>query len=576
MADDALLHRLLRQYWGYEAFRGVQLDIIRSVVDGHDTLGLMPTGGGKSVTFQVATLALQGLCVVVSPLIALMRDQVQHLRQRGIRAVAVASDMESREIDAALDNCRYGDYRFLYVSPERLTTASFRQRIGRMRVCLLVVDECHCISQWGHDFRPSFRRIAELRDTVGTDVPVLALTATATPTVVADVMAQLHFRHECVVRMSFARDNLSYVVRRTADKDNELIRMLRRVSGSAIVYTRSRRRTEELSARLNAAGIDSVAYHAGMTGSQRMAHEQMWACGDRRVMVATNAFGMGIDKSDVRLVAHYDLPDSPEAYFQEAGRGGRDGRRAYAVLLYTDRDRVSMRRRLADVFPDEDYIRQTYDDLQYYYQMALGDGQGCRRDLDLDDFCRKFHRFPTTVDHALRLLDQAGYLTYADEEEFASRVMFTVRRDELYHIPLVQGDYERVVRALLRAYTGIFTEYAFISEPRMATHMGTTVAHVCELLIGLSRAHVIRYIPRRTTAYVEYRQPRLLSDRIRLPHEVYIGRRQQLEARVETMLAYAEGDSECRSRTLLRYFGEDAPDCGHCDVCLARRKQSEA
>ena len=571
--SDELYLQLLKKYWGYDAFRGVQLDIIRQVTAGHDTLGLMPTGGGKSITFQVASLAMgEGICIVVSPLIALMRDQVQHLRRRGIKAAALFSGMSSQDIHTTIDNCLFGSYKFLYVSPERLETDYFRLKVSHMKVCLLVVDECHCISQWGHDFRPSFLNIAELRRIIGSQVPVLALTASATPQVADDVMSRLRFARKNVVRMSFARPNLSYVVRKTEDKQGELIHILKRTPGCAIVYVRNRERTEQLASLLGHDGISAIAYHAGMDSALRQAREQTWFNGEHRVMVATNAFGMGIDKPDVRLVVHYDLPDSPEAYFQEAGRAGRDGQKAYAVALYARGDRAVMHRRMTDSFPDKDYIRSTYDDLQYYFQMAMGDGQNCRRDFDLDDFCLKFHRFPTTVDHALRLLDQAGYIAYADEEDFASRVMFTVRRDELYHLKDVQGDYERMVRALLRQYTGLFSEYAFISEAKISLRMGISVARACELLIGLSRMHVISYIPHRQTSYIVYQQPRLPSERIVLPLNVYDIRKKQYEQRIETILAYADNEDECRSRQLLRYFGEEkADDCGVCDVCIGRR-----
>ena len=449
---------ILKQYWGYDSFRGIQEDIIRSIGEGHDTLGLMPTGGGKSITFQVPALAMDGLCLVVTPLIALMKDQVQHLRQRGIKALAIYAGMNREEIVTTLENCIFGNYKFLYISPERLDTELFRTKLRRMKVSMITVDESHCISQWGYDFRPAYLKIAEIRDLLP-GVPVLALTATATPEVVKDIQTQLHFSKGNVFRMSFERQNLAYVVRRTENKADELLHILNRQPGSAIVYVRNRRRTKEIASLLQEAGIQADFYHAGLDDATRDIRQQRWQRGESRVIVATNAFGMGIDKPDVRLVIHMDLPDSIEAYFQEAGRAGRDGEKAYAVILYAKSDRTTLLKRIPDNFPQKDYIKDVYEHLQYYYQMAMGDGQGCVKEFDIEDFCRKFKYFPVPVDSALRILTRAGYLEYTDEQDNASRLLFTLRRDELYKLKEMGDELDLLIQTVLRSYTGPLTHY---------------------------------------------------------------------------------------------------------------------
>ena len=559
---------ILKQYWGYEDFRGIQEEIIASIGKGEDTLGLMPTGGGKSVTFQVPALAKPGLCLVITPLIALMKDQVQHLRARGIKAVAVYSGMTREEIIVALENCIFGDYKFLYISPERLDTEIFQTKLRSMHVSMITVDESHCISQWGYDFRPAYLKIADVRKLLP-GVPVLALTATATPEVVKDIQLRLAFRRENVFRMSFERKNLAYIVRRTEDKAGELIHILSQVAGSAIVYTRNRKRTKEVSLFLNQHGISATFYHAGLDNDTKDQRQKGWQDGTFRVMVATNAFGMGIDKPDVRLVIHIDFPDSPEAYFQEAGRAGRDGQKAYAVLLYAQADKTILKKRIGDTFPEKDYIRQVYEHINYYYQMAMGDGRGCTFAFNIDEFCQNFKHFPVRVDSALKILTRAGYLEYTDEQDNTSRLIFTLRRDELYRINENNPDTENLLRVILRSYTGVFSDYAYISEEILARRSGLTRQQVYDTLILLTKRHVLHYIPGKKTPYIIYTRER--QNTVVLSKEVYEDRKDSYEKRIHAMLDYAESDGKCRSRMLLRYFGEkNGHNCGQCDVCLEK------
>jgi ATP-dependent DNA helicase RecQ len=569
---------ILKEYWGYDAFRGVQEEIVTSIGEGHDTLGLMPTGGGKSVTFQVPALAAEGVCLVVTPLIALMKDQVANLRARGIQAVAVHAGMKREEIIVALENCIFGAYKFLYISPERLASDLFRTKLAHMKVSMLTIDEAHCISQWGYDFRPSYLKIAEVRDLLP-DVPVLALTATATPVVVEDICRQLHFRPDHkIFRMSFERKNLAYVVRRTEEeKVDEVRHILSRIPGSAIVYTRSRNKTAELAASLNAAGIPSIHYHAGLSDFTKDERQKAWQKGDIRVMVATNAFGMGIDKPDVRTVIHVDIPDSPEAYFQEAGRAGRDGQKAYAVLLFNPRtDRTLLHRRLADTFPPKEDIRTIYDHVNYYLQMAMGDGLGCTFAFDLQEFCVRFHHFPTKADSALKILTRAGYLEYTEEQDTPSRILFTVPRDELYRYRS-EEETDRVMSLLMRSYTGIFSDYATISEDALARQAALPRRRIYEVLLLLARRHILQYIPGKKTPYLIYTRERQDSSRLVFSKEVYEDRKESFSKRINAMLDYVSSQSQCRSRMLLSYFGEkEAGNCGQCDVCLARKKDAGA
>lgn len=565
---------ILGEYWGYEDFRGIQREIIQSIAAGHDTLGLMPTGGGKSITFQVPALATDGVCLVITPLIALMKDQVNHLRQRGIKAYAIYAGMSHGEILTVLDNCVYGGVTLLYVSPERLSSELFLARLSHMNVSFITIDEAHCISQWGYDFRPAYRQIATVRQLLP-DAPILALTATATPRVAEDICRQLQFRPTAqTFQMSFARDNLSYIVRATENKEAELLHILNSVRGSAIIYTRSRDGARELAKALNAAGVSAFYYHAGLTNLDKDVRQKSWQQGQTRVMVATNAFGMGIDKADVRLVIHFEMPDSIEAYYQEAGRAGRDGKRAYAVLLHSKADSGKLKRRINETFPAIDFIRRVYDHLAYYYEMAMGDGEGVTREFDLERFCRTFRFFPVPVVSALNLLTRAGYLDYKDEDESQSRVLFLLDRDELYRLDT--GDEEEIlIRSLLRNYGGLFSNYTFIREDDLMHDSGLSQQAVYEGLKELTRRRILHYIPRKKVPRITYTVRRLDSKDLVFTDEVYADRKEEYKTRIESIAGYAEEAKECRSTFLLRYFGEVADrDCQHCDVCIGRKNKS--
>ena len=565
--------QILRQYWGYDDFRGIQREIIESIGSGHDTLGLMPTGGGKSITFQVPALAKEGTCIVITPLIALMKDQVANLRRRGIRAAAIYSGLTREEIIITLENCIFGDIRFLYVSPERLSSDLFQTKLRHMKVSFITVDEAHCISQWGYDFRPSYLEIAKIRQLLP-GVPVLALTATATPTVVDDIQDRLSFAEKRVFRMSFERENLAYIVRRAEDKQKELIHILRSLKGSAIVYARSRRRTKEMADMIQQAGITATFYHAGLDSVVKDERQKAWQDDQVRVMVATNAFGMGIDKPDVRLVIHIDCPDSIEAYFQEAGRAGRDGLKAYAVLLYNNGDQRKLEKRIADTFPEKDFIRNVYEHLAYFYQIGVGSGYGHTFEFNIDKFCHAFRHFPIQVDAALKILTRAGYIEYTEEQDNQARVMFTISRNDLYRLENTTPNEEKVITTLLRNYGGLFTDYNYIDESFLASQCGLQPHEVYMILKGVGQRHILHFISQKKTPYIRYTQRREDKEQIQLMPIVYEERKQQFRERIHAMTNYATCDNVCRSRYLLRYFGEDnGHDCHQCDVCLSHRSE---
>ena len=594
----------LKKYWGYDDFRGIQREIIESIGSGHDTLGLMPTGGGKSITFQVPALAQEGTCIVITPLIALMKDQVQNLRRRGIKAAAIYSGMSHSDILTTLENAVFGQVKVLYVSPERLSSDLFRTKVRHMKVSFICVDEAHCISQWGYDFRPSYLTIADIRRDLP-NAPVLALTATATPDVVEDIQARLArkagftnpssqagssgntpnaSRPFNVFRMSFERKNLAYVVRTTPDKQQELVHILNNVEGTAIVYVRSRRRTKEVSDMLNEAGISATFYHAGLDNTTKDSRQKAWQQDKTRVMVATNAFGMGIDKPDVRVVVHIDSPDSIEAYFQEAGRAGRDGKKAYAVLLYNDNDERKLLKRIADTFPEKPFIRLIYDHLAFYYQVGIGSGYNTMFEFNVDDFCHKFRHFPIQVHSALKILNRAGYIDYIEEQENQARVMFTISRDDLYQLQYAEPNEEKVITALLRNYGGLFVDFGYIDETFVAYQTGLSRPVVYETLKRLAMKHIIRFIPQKHVPYVRYLQRREPSEELVFKPEVYELLKERYAERIHAMIDYIKTSNQCRSRQLLRYFGEEnSHDCAQCDVCMTynntltnRRKTEEA
>jgi ATP-dependent DNA helicase RecQ len=531
----------------------------------------MPTGGGKSITFQVPALCSQGVCLVITPLISLMRDQVDNLKRHGIRAAAIYSGLSQEEIITTLENCIFGDIKILYVSPERLSSDIFRTKLRRMKVSFITVDEAHCISQWGYDFRPSYLQIADIRKDLP-NAPVLALTATATPQVVEDIQEKLSGTFN-VFKMSFERKNLAYVVRRATDKREELIHILNSVKGCAIVYTRSRQRTKEVADLLCKADIKATFYHAGLDGTVKDERQRAWQDNKVRVMVATNAFGMGIDKPDVRLVIHVDCPDSPEAYFQEAGRAGRDGQKAYAVLLYNDHDRRKLDKRIIDTFPEKDYIRKVYEHLAYFYQIGVGSGYHATFEFNIDKFCHAFRHFPIQVDSALKILNRAGYIEYTEEQDNKARVMFTIGRNDLYRLENNTPNEELVITALLRNYGGLFVDYNFIDESFIASQCGLQPQQVYMILKNLSQKHILHFIPQKKTPYVRYLQRREDPEHIQIPPAVYEERKEQFRQRIYAMIDYATNDAVCRSRQLLRYFGEEeSHDCCQCDVCLGRPK----
>ena len=566
-------HKILGKYWGYPAFRPLQEEIIRSVCAGKDTLGLMPTGGGKSITFQVPALAMDGICLVITPLIALMRDQVDNLRRVGIKATAVYSGMSRQEIAGELENCVSGQNKFLYVSPERLATGLFREKLQAMNVCLLVIDESHCISQWGYDFRPPYLRIAEVREFFP-GVATLALTATATPEVVEDIQKQLHFSTPNVLSKSFRRENISYVIRDTEAKPLELFNILSKVQGGAIVYVRTRLKASSIAAFLNKSGIKSDFYHAGLSSAQRARRQEAWKSGMVPVVVATNAFGMGIDKADVRVVVHYDVPDSPEAYFQEAGRAGRDGKRAYAVLLSSRAALGGLQKRIDDAFPPKDYILRVYEALANYYQLGEGEGQGRAFEFNLKLFARNFKLNEARVMSAISILEVAGFLGYTTDINSRSRVMFTVLRDRLYEFETGDPLLERLMVLLMRNYAGIFVQDAYVDEGFLADQLDVTRKVLYDAFISLAKRKIIRYVPGDVKPYIVYYQPRLPLSYITIGREAYENRKELFVTKIGAMARYIRDDETCRQLLLMEYFGQkEEKPCGICDVCIGKKKR---
>ena len=573
---ETLLHSTLEKFWGYKEFRPGQEQIIHSIMSGCDTLALMPTGGGKSLTYQVPTLAQEGLCIIITPLIALMKDQVDRLKRLGIPAVAIHSGLSFKQIDIALDNCVYGDVKFLYVAPERLATEAFRLRVQRMNVSLLAVDEAHCISQWGYDFRPSYLRIAEIRKLIP-DTPVLALTASATDLVAKDIMSHLGFEKPNIIRSSFARPNLSYAVRHTDDKNEQLLRIINNVQGSGIVYMRSREGCEQLCELLRNQGISASYYHAGLPHAERAMRQEEWTSGRTRIMVATNAFGMGIDKADVRVVVHYTMSDSLESYYQEAGRAGRDGKRSYAVLLVASDDKSKITKRFEQEFPSLETIKSVYEKVCDFVQMAVGDGLYASMPLNLHEFCRREKIYIGTVMAVMDLLEQNGYMTLTEEMENPAKVMFCVSRDDLYKIRVDRIDLDHIIRTILRLYNGIFAEFRAIDERQIAAISGYTEEKVKELLKRMWQMRIIRYIPANSSPMLFFNEERLPTNDLYIAPETYHHRKELMKERFENMVSYSMQQTECRSVVIQRYFGDqEATPCGVCDICLEQRRRRKS
>ena len=560
---------ILHKYWGYPDFRGIQREIIESIGAGKDTLGLMPTGGGKSLTFQVPALAQEGVCIVITPLIALMKDQVEHLRHKGIAAAAIYSGMSRDAIVTTLENCIFGGVKLLYISPERISSDIFQIKLKHMKVSFITVDEAHCISQWGYDFRPSYLQIAVIRKLVP-NVPILALTATATPDVIDDIQERLGFTEKNVFRMSFERKNLVYVVRQAEDKEAEMVHILQSIPKTAIVYCRSRKRTKEIAQLLMQYGISATWYHAGLEPAVKDQRQSEWQHDKVRVIVATNAFGMGIDKADVRVVIHMDCPSSLEAYFQEAGRAGRDGQKAYAVLLYNGHDNRTLQKRVEDTFPPKEYVQQVYEHLAYFYQIGVNSGEGCTFEFPIDKFCATFKHFPIRANSALILLQRAGYIDYEPNPDNNARVRFLLRRDDLYRLDSLSEKENDVVISLLRNYGGLFTDYGYVDESYIAQEAGLDRNQTYMVLVNLSKKRIIDFIPRKSIPLISYKRDRVDGSDVILDKSVYEERKEQFQKSINSVINYAQNDRVCRSRQLLYYFGEKkSVDCEQCDVCLS-------
>lgn len=569
------IHDILSRYWGYNSFRYLQEDIIQSILEGNDTLGLMPTGGGKSITFQVPTMALEGLSLVVTPIISLMKDQVDNLLKRNIKAAYLHSGLTSTEKKRVIEKCLYGKCKFLYVSPERLQSESFVSQLRDFNISLVVIDEAHCISQWGYDFRPSFLDIAKLRKHLP-NVPFLALTATATPQVVQDIIEKLQFRkNHKVFSMSFSRENLSYVVRHTEDKLSHIVHVLNRVYGTGVVYVRSRSKTKLIASELLRHNISADYYHAGLSVEEKEDKQNKWKSGETRVIVATNAFGMGIDKPDVRVVLHYDCPNSLEEYYQEAGRAGRDRKRAYAVLLISQRDKTTLKKRIADMFPSRDFIKKVYELVGVFLDVAIGEGYGQTYDFNFNLFCKSYNLPILPTHNALRLLTQAGYIEFIEEFETQSRVIILADKNELYNLHITNAKVDLVLQALLRQYTGLFADYVYINEEYLSKKYDISQEEIYESLLTLSKMHIIHYVPRKRTPYIVFTTSREEIRYVLIPKTIYEEQKIKVETRINRLIDYAYVDNQCREKMLLDYFGDkSSDDCGSCDVCINKKKTS--
>jgi ATP-dependent DNA helicase RecQ len=564
--------QVLTRYWGFTSFKPLQEEIILSVAEGRDTLGLMPTGGGKSITFQVPAMAQEGICLVITPLIALMKDQVSRLNSLEIKSLAIHSGMSGEEIDIALENAIYGDYKFLYVSPERIATRLFQGKAGRLNLSLVTIDEAHCISQWGYDFRPSYLKIASLRDYISDKVPFLALTASATPLVVDDIMTKLAFREKNVLKTSFERKNISYLVRRVEDKGNYLVKTILKARGSGIVYVRSRKRCREVAELLVSNGISADFYHAGLTDEIRDRKQAAWTTNETRVIVSTNAFGMGIDKPDVRFVVHWDIPDSIENYFQESGRVGRDNKPASAVILYTGSDKSRLTESARKKFPPIEKIKDVYEAVCNFLQVPLGSGKDNVFDFNMSDFVSKYRLPVIETYNSLQFLQREGYMEFTEEINNPSRVHFIVNRDDLYKFQVANESFDSFIKLLLRSYSGMFTEFVPINEEALSRKSAATRDTIYQYLVKLSSFNIIKYIPGKKTALVIFTEERLERRALMISPDNYLNVKEKYESRLERMIEYAESETRCRSMVLLDYFGEESDRCGICDVCRNRNE----
>lgn len=569
------IHEILKKYWGYNSFRELQEEIITSILNGYDTLGLLPTGGGKSITFQVPTLAIEGMAIIVTPIISLMKDQVDNLVARGIKATYIHSGLSIGEIRRTLDKCTFGKYKFLYISPERIASETFIDKLRFMPVKLIVVDEAHCISQWGYDFRPSFLNICKIRD-IFPCVPILALTATATPDVVKDIMDKLKFNNGKIFSKSFARTNLTYVVRRTDDKVSQLIKIFWKVPGSGIVYARSRAKTKQIAEALTSHGISADYYHAGLENNDKADRQNKWKSRETRVMVATNAFGMGIDKPDVRIVAHIDIPNSIEEYYQEAGRAGRDGKKSFVILLVKNTDKAVLKKRISDSFPDKDFIKKVYERVGNFLDVPVGEGYNQVYDFNFILFCRTF-KYPVIPTHsALEILTKSGYLDFIEEIDTQSRVMILAPKEELYHLPGDNPNLDIVLQAILRTYSGLFADYVYINEALISSRFKIEPQVIYDSLLVLTKMHILHYIPRKRTPYIYYTTSRELPKYITIPRNAYESLRDKMTKRINEIIKYAYSDNMCREQIIREYFGEtDVKPCGHCDYCIEKKRSSQ-